>query len=124
MAREGGMTALDALYRCQRAWERSQPQLFMELWPDVGLDEREACRPPLVEPAVSPQSPPGGGLTAGAEPCRDTTTGLTALRVHRPEDSPVTALAAMSAGSAPPYNTTGPDAPPAKGARPAQRRSL
>lgn len=121
------MNAMDALYRCQRAWEATQPQLFWTnevLWPD-GLDEREeAPGLALVEPAVLPLTPPGGGLTSGAEPCRDTTTGLTALRVHRPEDSPVTALAAMSAGSAPPYNTTGPDAPPAKGARPAQRRSL
>ena len=114
------MTPLDALYRAQRAWERTQPQLFFELWPDVGLDEPHPSAVRFVEPAALPLSPPGGGLTDGAEPCRDTTTGLTALRVHRPEDSPVTALAATSAGSAPLHNTTGPDTPPAKGTRPAQ----
>lgn len=36
------MNALDALYRCQRAWEATQPQLFMELWPDDGLDDTHA----------------------------------------------------------------------------------
>ncbi len=123
------MTPLDALYRAQRAWEASQPQLFFELWPDDGLDETHVPARPygvpgaeaavrLVEPVVTPRSLPGYGLTAGAEPCRDLlgTDGASSL---------ITALAApMSAGSAPLSNTTGPHALPPKRTRAAQRRSF
>ena len=115
------MNALDALHRARRAWENSQPQTFMDF---DGLDEPQPSALRFVEPAALPPTRPGGGLTTGVEPCRDTTTGLMALRVHRPEDSPVTALAARMAGSAPSHNTTGPGALPAEEKRPAQRRSL
>lgn len=117
------MNALDALWRCQRAWERSQPQLFMELYPD-GLDEPHRSAVRFVEPAAIPQSLPGGGLAAGAEPCCDN-GGLTAGIPSSPDpDSSFAALAAPTAGSAPLSTTTGPDAPPAKGTRPAQEVTL
>lgn len=108
------MNALEALARCQRAWEATQPQLFFELWPDDGLDETELRVPlGLVEPAVAVASPEAGGLAVGAEPCRDLlgTDGKSFL---------LTAPASPWTGSAPLSNTTGPDAPPAKGTRPAQ----
>jgi hypothetical protein len=95
------VTPLEALYRCQRAWERTQPQLFFELWPDGGLDEREACRPSLVEPAATPQYLPRGGLAAGAEPCCD-------LLGTDGESSLFTAPPAWSGGSAPLINQTAP----------------
>ena len=48
------MNALDALYRCRRAWEASQPQLFWtdeNLWGDGWTGSvREAALP--VEPAA------------------------------------------------------------------------
>ena len=80
------MTALDALHQAHQAWIRTQPQLFFEL--------DEAPGPPL----------PAGGfvepkrLTRGAEPCCDPLAG-------RSDGGPVTAPAAMSAGSAPPCPT-------------------
>jgi hypothetical protein len=64
------VNALEALWRCQRAWERSQPQLFLELWPDDGLDAGQPSALLCVEPAVAVASPEAGGLasrlTAGA----------------------------------------------------------
>lgn len=110
------MNALEALARCQRAWEASQPQLFIELYPD-GLDEAYGAVP-LVEPARIPSHRRGqGGLTTGAEPCRDLlrTDGVPFAFPVPPVSTPP-----RSGGSAPLTNTTGPDAPPAKGARPAQ----
>lgn len=78
------MTPLDALYRCQRAWERTQPQLFFDLWPD-GLEAQREPSPPdvgqRVEAALCFESAtseglPGligsrGGLTNGGEPHTD-----------------------------------------------------
>jgi hypothetical protein len=82
------VTPLEALYRCQRAWEATQPQLFMELWPDDGLDERETGALALVEPARHTPSiaSPAGGLNPGAEPCRDLlgTDGESALLTAAP----------------------------------------
>jgi hypothetical protein len=85
------MTPLEALDRARVAWERSQPQLFLELWPDGGLDEVHCRRPTgvgascgkghgvhLVEPArVNPAlSVAGaGGLKGGAEPCSEPPRG-------------------------------------------------
>ena len=93
------MTPLEACDRARRAWERSQPQLFMELWPDSGLDDgQELTRLPIVEPAASPLTPPGGGLTVGAEPCCGTGSELTANRsLHGP-------ARVGSGGSAPLHN--------------------
>ena len=97
------MTPLDALYRCQRAWEATQPQLFWTnevLWPDNGLDDgQELTRLPIVEPAASPPIPPGGGLTLGAEPCCGTPSELTAQSLHSP-------ARVGSGGSAPSTTTT------------------
>lgn len=73
------MNALDALYRCQRAWEATQPQLFFELYPDDdGLDDTHADSRScghgepvrVVEPAAITANSPGGGLNPGdTEPC-------------------------------------------------------
>lgn len=38
-------TALEALAKARAAWEATQPQTFLELWPDP--DEREKCEPGL-----------------------------------------------------------------------------
>jgi hypothetical protein len=83
------VTPLDALYRAQRAWEQSQPQLFFELWPDSGLDETHVPARPCalgVEAAVRLVEPaPAYRLTAEARadsqlaPNRDA-WGLTAVR--------------------------------------------
>jgi hypothetical protein len=56
------VNALEALWRCQRAWEQSQPQLFIELYPDDGLDEPQPSALRFVEPAVAVASPEAGGL--------------------------------------------------------------
>lgn len=68
------MTPLDALYRMQRAWEATQPQLFWTnevLWPDTGLGDGEAVAHsaaehaadlPIAEPVANPLLAVGGGL--------------------------------------------------------------
>ena len=59
------MNALEALTRCRRAWEATQPQLF---WTDAnlwgGLDERDAGAVLLVEPAAAPLQGHRGGLVS------------------------------------------------------------
>lgn len=85
------MTARAAMDACYRAWQRQDMQLPFE------LDET---------PDTWPHSPTGGGglvepergPTTGAEPCCDPLAG-------RSDGGPVTAPAAMSAGSAPPCPT-------------------
>ena len=70
------MNALDALYRCRRAWEATQPQLFWtdeNLWGDGWTGSvREAALP--VEPVAPPFSPRDGLETAfdgdGANPIK------------------------------------------------------
>lgn len=59
-------TALDALHLCREAWERSQPQTFLEL--DV-LSDEPAIWPPgrkrpgssLSAPGFDGNAPPGRG---------------------------------------------------------------
>ena len=82
------MTPLEALERCRRAWEASQPQLPLELYPDVGLGDTherprethdslgvEAAAVRVAEPAAPPALPlveGAAGSTVGAEPHRGT----------------------------------------------------
>ena len=69
------MNALEALTRCRRAWEATQPQLF---WTDEnlwgGLDEQDAGAVLLVEPAVAPLLPAAAGSNTfdgdGANPIK------------------------------------------------------
>lgn len=84
------MTARAAMDAAYKAWQRTEMQVPFE------LDET---------PDTWPHSPTGGGglveperLTSGAEPCCDPLAG-------RSDGGPVTAPAAMSAGSAPPCPT-------------------
>lgn len=80
------MTAQAAMHRAYAAWRNTQAQLELELV----LDETAETLPGgLVEHQRSP---------AGAEPCCDPLAG-------RSDGGPVTAPAAMSAGSAPPCPT-------------------
>jgi hypothetical protein len=108
------VTPLDALFRCQRAWEATQPQLFFELWPD-GLDEPQTSALRFVEPAVCLPTSPGGGLAAGAEPCRDLVGAdgvpslLTAAPAHGQTERLLPGANGAAAGaSAPPINQTAP----------------
>jgi hypothetical protein len=101
------MTPLEALHRCQRAWEATQPQLFFDLWPD-GLDEPQTSALRFVEPAACPpEPPPGGGLAAGAEPGRDHRE-LTAGIPSPPDPDSSFAAASPVDASAPPINQTAP----------------
>lgn len=84
------MTALAALNRAYDAWCRTQPQLILDLWGDA-----------LDEPALYPVSPSGAGssstlpLTAGADPCSGTPSGLTALS-HAGTDTRAVSSAPLS----------------------------
>jgi len=124
-------TALDALNIARLAWERSQPQYVLDLYPDGGLEEtvapvaqmRTGRRADAASAAAtvssSPPSPsfsPEGGLTLPAEKQRcegapATEAAVTAIRV-----SPV------SAG--PNTYTTGPAATPPSVRRPGQQGEL
>ena len=99
------MNALAACHRAYDAWCESQPQLFMELYPDDGLDGGQPGTLLSVEPAVVPRRDQGG-LNPGAEPCRDTVE-LTAETAPRSPGS-LAAPPALSSGSAPPINQTAP----------------
>lgn len=67
------MNALAALEQARAAWERTQPQLFLELYPDgledvpltaAGSRRQEAQRRTgnIFEPAPAPFYLPGGGF--------------------------------------------------------------
>lgn len=120
------MTPLEALARARAAWEATQPQLFLELWPDIGLNE--PLRHPLgdgerrlVEPALgrAPQaSRPRGGLNPGPEPNGD-------LIREQPVVCSVAVppvLLPLAGGSGPLTNTTGTDATPDREDRARPRR--
>lgn len=85
-----------AINRAYHAWVRTQPQLIIDLWDEAGLDETQipSAGLRLVEPALSPISPDGGGLTGGADPCCATPTG-------RRHAVPRVAPPARTGGSAP-----------------------
>lgn len=99
------MTPLDALYRAQRAWERTQPQLFMDLWPDDELEAGQTWGLPCFEPvrAYRLTAEASGGLNPGAEPCRAPQEELTA---ETPPCLPGS-FAAPPASSAPPSGSGG-----------------
>lgn len=97
-----------------------------------GLDSRLAAgeagavTPPTAESAAAiraaKSSAPAASrdrLDSGAEPCRD----LRELTANRSYAAPPVSLP-RAGGSAPLSTTTGPGAPPAKGTRPAQRRTV
>jgi hypothetical protein len=105
---------MEALERCRRAWEASQPQLPLELYPDDdGLEGGPARVPrPSLEPAAHLVASPGGGLKAGAEPRRGPALELTAPRTHPAGFGSAAAPAARTAGSAPHPPQTPRAAPP------------
>ena len=109
------MTPLDALYRAQRAWERTQPQLFLELWPDDELEARQTWGLPCFEPvrAYRLTAEASGGLDPGAEPSRVPQEELTAetppcLTGSYAAPPDLSSSPSGSGGSAPLCNQTGP----------------
>lgn len=66
------MTPLEAIARARAAWEQSQPQLIIELWPDSGLEGPSRGGLDGSSSPPSQQRRPNlgrvGGLTDGAGP--------------------------------------------------------